>query len=45
MEYNGQNIVTINDDENKIEVPFEKIGYKIYGKDNKSYVVIDIQNK
>lgn len=45
MEYNGQNIVTINDDENKIEVPFEKIGYKIDGKDNKSYVVIDIQNK
>lgn len=45
MEYNGQNIVTINDDGNKIEVPFENVGDKIDGKNNKSYIVTDIQNK
>lgn len=45
MEDNGKNAVIINDDENKIEVPFENIGDKIDGKNNKSYVVTDIQNK
>ena len=45
MEDNGQNIITINDDENKIEVPFENVGNRIDGKNNKSYVVTDIQNK
>ena len=45
MEDNGKNAVIINDNENKIEVPFENIGDKIDGKNNKSYVVTDIQNK
>lgn len=45
MEDNCKNAVIINDNENKIEVPFENIGDKIDGKNNKSYVVTDIQNK
>lgn len=45
MEDNGKNAVIINDNENKIEVPFENVGDKIDGKNNKSYVVTDIQNK
>lgn len=45
MEDDGKNAVIINDNENKIEVPFENIGDKLDGKNNKSYVVTDIQNK